>query len=97
MASKRKQYHFSSAVCSVSEYNSVISEDKYKTAQEGIKFFRVLCDGFVSNGENIHVFSKRPTTKVKSGRTFIPAKDENDNGIDYHYCRLFNIPLVGVA
>lgn len=92
---KNKIYHFSSAVCSVDEYNSVIIADKYKTSQAGIKFFRVFCDGFVRNGLNIKVFSKRPTTKVKSGKIFILAKNENDNGVIYHYCRLFNIPVIG--
>lgn len=96
MGERHRTYHFSSAVCSVNEYNSVVTEDKYKTAQAAIKFFRVFCDGFVRNGKKIYVFSKRPTTRNKSGRIYISAKNENDGGVEYHYCRLFNVPVVGL-
>ncbi len=91
-----RSYHFTSAVCSVSEYNLVVVDDKFKTAQAAIKFFRVFCDGFVRNGKKICVFSKRPTTRVKSGKVFIPSKNENDGGIEYHYCRLINVPVIGL-
>ena len=91
-----RSYHFTSAVCSVSEYNRVVVDDKFKTAQAAIKFFRVFCDGFVRNGKKICVFSKRPTTRVKSGKVFIPSKNENDGGIEYHYCRLINVPVIGL-
>lgn len=92
----KRTYHFSSAVCSVNEYNSVIVSDRYKTAQAGIKLFRVFCDGFVQNNQIIRVFSKRPTTRLKSGKNYIPSKDEVDNGVEYHYCRSVNFPILGL-
>ncbi len=90
-----REYHFVSAVCSVEEYNRVILEDKHKTSQAGIKFFRIFLNGFIRNGEKISVFSKRPTTCVKSGKRFLAAKEECDHGINYHYSTGVHIPILG--
>ncbi|MBQ8689493.1 MAG: glycosyltransferase family 4 protein [Clostridia bacterium] len=91
---KKRAYHLTSATCTVEEYDRVIIKEEYKTAQAGIKFFRVFLDGFAKNGEKITVFSKRPTTRVKSGKRYIPSKNEEKDGVRYHYCRLFNFPVV---
>ena len=91
---KKRAYHLVSATCSVEEYDRVIIKEEYKTAQAGIKFFRVFLDGFAKNGEKISVFSKRPTTRVKSGKRYIASKNEEKNGVEYHYCRLFNLPII---
>ena len=96
MKQSTPNFYFSSTVCSEKEYDSVITEDKYKTAQAAIKFYRLFCDGFSRNGYSIHVYSKRPTTKLKSGKTFIPAKNEIDGKIDYHYSRIINIPVLSI-
>ena len=91
---KERVYHLTSAVCSEGEYSEINIKDEHKTAQAGIKYFRVFAGGFVKNGKNIKVFSKRPTNKVRSGRRYLPAKDENDGGVQYHYSRKIHIKIL---
>ena len=95
--SKERVYHLTSAVCSESEYNRINIKDEYKTAQAGTKYFRVFAGGFVKNGKTIKVFSKRPTNKVRSGKRYLPAKNENDNGVEYHYSRKLHFRLLNNA
>ena len=92
--SQKRVYHLTSAVCSESEYNKINIKDEYKTSQAGTKYFRVFTSGFVKNGEEIKVFSKRPTNKVRSGKRFLPAKNENDGGVQYHYSRKLHFPVL---
>ena len=65
-----KTYHLTSAVCSSEEYDRVITKEAYKVAQAPMKFFRVFLGGLVANGEQVKVFSKRPTTKRSSGKRY---------------------------
>ena len=90
-------FHLASAVCSETEYNAIILQDRHKTAQAGLKLFRVFCNGFVRCSQPIQVLCKRPTSRRKSGRLYIPAKDEVAEGVRYHYMRTFNLPVIGNA
>lgn len=90
-------YHLTSAVCSGEEYDRVTVKDEYKVAQAPMKFFRVFLEGFIENGKNVKVFSKRPTTKMSSGKRYLPSKNENDGGIFYHYCRNFHFRFINAA
>ncbi len=94
---KELTYHLTSAVCTAEEYSRLIIDDKYKSAQAGIKFFRVFLDGFVANGKKIKVFSKRPVSKKTSGKAYIKSKNEVSGGVEYHYSRIFNLRFVGNA
>ena len=90
-----RTYHLTSAVCSAEEYSRLIIDDKYKSAQAAIKFFRVFLDGFVKNGKTVKVFSKRPVSRKTSGERYIRSKKEVVDGVQYHYSRLFNMRYIG--
>ena len=94
---KERVYHLTSAVCSEAEYSKINIKDEYKTAQAGTKYFRVFAGGFVKNGKTIKVFSKRPTNKVRSGKRYLPSKNENDSGVQYHYSRKFHFKIFNNA
>ncbi len=92
---RERAYHLVSIVCSATEYAACIPQEKHRTAYAAQKYLSVFCDGFVRNEKPIKVFCKRPTTKAKSGRTYIPAADETVAGIAYHYIRSIHLPVVG--
>ena len=90
-----RAFHLASTVCSEREYNTIVIKDEHKTGQASLKFFRVFCNGFARNDRQIKVLCKRPTTKNKSGKTVIPAAEETDDGVFYHYMRTINVPVFG--
>lgn len=85
-------YHLTSSVCSEKELLSVAGSD-LKISQSIQKYFRVVCNGFVKNSIPIKVFSRRPVTKT--GKLFFRAKDTCEEGINYHYCAVLNIRIIG--
>lgn len=95
--SVERTYHLTSAVCSSKEYDRVIIKESYKVAQAPMKFFRVFLDGLIENGKKVKVFSKRPTTRRSSGKRYIPSKNENAGGIEYHYTRNFHFRFINMA
>lgn len=84
----------SSVVCSDKEYKLSIINESERESQSVIKFFRQFCLGMLECGRKVHVFSDRPTNRKKSGKFYLPAKNEIDQGVSYHYTRFIGIPVL---
>lgn len=85
-----------SRLCTATMYDRIMKSDNVKVDQSIQKFNRVLTEGFIKNGIETLVYSERPVNRNCCDKKYLPAETEIEDGICYHYARIFNLPVIGI-
>lgn len=77
------------------DFAELFTEKRTMPGQQGPKFNRLLMEGLVANGIEVHACTGRPVTRSNCSRRFLPAmkRVKNDKFI-YLYGSILNFPIV---
>ena len=85
-------YGFSN--CSGRVYEKLFAGNRQFVMVTDQKYHGLLQQGFVKNGAAVRCFSGLPVNRNVTNRMIIREKDDEENGIRYHYYTTLNLPAV---
>ena len=80
--------------CTNHLYKEIVSENNTAVLQPDQKYHGLLIAGFAHNGAKVKCFSGLPINRSVTKRIFIHYKDEDENGVHYHYYHTLNLPIL---
>lgn len=85
-------YGFSN--CTDNLYNQIFAGKQIAVLQPDQKYHGLFIKGLASNGAKIKCLSGLPINRAVTKKLWISKKDEEEEGIKYHYYKTFNIPII---
>ena len=85
-------YGFSN--CSDRVYRKLFAEKKQFVMVTDQKYHGLLQRGFVKNGAAVRCYSGLPVNRNVTSKLIVREKDDEENGIRYHYYTTLNHPLI---
>lgn len=77
------------------DFAQLFTDKKTMPGQQGPKFNRLLMEGLVANGIEVHACTGRPVTRGNCARKFLPfMKHVKNDKFVYLYGSILNIPIV---
>lgn len=80
--------------CTNKKYNELFSEKKLSVLLADQKYHSLLIDGLNKVGAEVLCVSGLPINRRVTKKLFINEKDEEENGVKYHYIRSVNFPVL---
>ncbi len=84
-------YGFSN--CSDKKYNEIYKDKPVSVLRADQKYHGLLIKGLSANGVEVLCVSGLPINRSVIKKLFIRAKDEEENGVKYHYVNTVNLPI----
>lgn len=85
---------FSSVLCSNRLLDYIFKNAKIKPLYSVQKFSRLIAEGLVKNGATVDTMTSIPATRTTIDKTILIEKSETENGINYHYAPIINLPFI---
>ena len=85
---------FSSVLCSNRLLDYIFKNAKIKPLYSVQKFSRLIAEGLVKNGATVDTMTSIPATRTTIDKTILIEKSETENGINYHYAPVINLPFI---
>lgn len=77
------------------DFAQLFTDKKTMPGQQGPKFNRLLMEGLVANGVEVHACTGRPVTRGNCARKFLPSmKHVKNDKFVYLYGSVLNLPIV---
>lgn len=77
------------------DFAQLFTDKKTMPGQQGPKFNRLLMEGLVANGMEVHACTGRPVTRGNCARKFLPSiKHVKNDKFVYLYGSILNLPIV---
>lgn len=77
------------------DFSQLFTDKKTMPGQQGPKFNRLLMEGLVANGMEVHACTGRPVTRGNCARKFLPSiKHVKNDKFVYLYGSILNLPIV---
>ena len=84
-------YGFSN--CTDKKYNELMSGTGLSILRPDQKYHGLLIKGLKENGADIKCFSGLPINRSLTKKLIISEKDEDENGVRFHYYKTINLPV----
>ena len=79
--------------CTNKKYAEIFSGKNVSALLADQKYHSLLIDGLNKNGAKVKCVSGLPINRGVTKKLFISEKDEEENGVTYHYIKTINLPL----
>ena len=79
--------------CTNKKYNEIFAGKTTSVLLADQKYHSLLIDGLAKNGAEVRCVSGLPLNRNITKKIFIREKDEEENGVIYHYINTINMPL----
>jgi len=82
-----------STLCSNEKFKEIFINSKIKPQQQAQKFHSLLVEGMKNSVESIFILTRPPVNASTNSKARLYNNRETDNNINYHYLKIFNIPM----
>lgn len=79
--------------CTDKKYSEIFAGKTVSALLADQKYHSLLIDGLAKNGAEVLCVSGLPINRAVTKKLFIREKDEEENGVKYHYINTINLPL----
>ena len=79
--------------CTDKKYNEIFKDKSVAVLQPDQKYHGLLIKGLAKNGANVYCYSGLPLNRNVTKKLFIHEKDEEEEGVFYHYYKTLNLPI----
>ena len=79
--------------CTDKKYNEIFKDKSVAVLQPDQKYHGLLIKGLAKNGANVYCYSGLPLNRNVTKKLFIHEKDEQEEGVSYHYYKTLNLPI----
>lgn len=84
---------YASCACSEKKYKELFGNVSKKPGQQVQKYHRLFAKGFVQNGCKVIMITALPVNWANSKKRRFSFEKELEQGIEYHYLSMYNIPV----
>lgn len=86
---------YASCLCSKERFNQLSMKSNIPLSQAAQKYNRLLAEGFVANDDVVvETITNLPVARSSYSKIFINRYSERENGVNYNYLPLINIPII---